>query len=70
MVRKKDVPAGEEARESESDTTKKENEIAELEAIMDEAEEETSDDAPEGVRAMPMIPLRGLSIFPYMVLHF
>ncbi|MDR1571759.1 MAG: endopeptidase La [Clostridiales Family XIII bacterium] len=27
-------------------------------------------DEPEDVRVMPMIPLRGLAIFPYMVLHF
>lgn len=37
--------------------------------------EENSDDSSDNddidlVKAMPMIPLRGLSIFPYMVLHF
>lgn len=38
------------------------------EAISEEAEEEEVKDA--SVKNMPMIPLRGLSIFPYMVLHF
>jgi ATP-dependent Lon protease len=32
--------------------------------------EEALSDGKNSVRAMPMIPLRGLSIFPYMVLHF
>jgi len=35
-----------------------------------EIEEAMADDTKTAVRAMPMIPLRGLSIFPYMVLHF
>ncbi|MDD3168989.1 MAG: endopeptidase La [Eubacteriales bacterium] len=29
-----------------------------------------ADDTKTAIRSMPMIPLRGLSIFPYMVLHF
>ncbi len=35
-----------------------------------EMEEDFSDVKDNSVRTMPMIPLRGLSIFPYMVLHF
>lgn len=51
----------EEAKEQEE---RLEAEIAaEIEAVLAESEEENN-------KAMPMIPLRGLSIFPYMVLHF
>lgn len=41
-------------------------------AFEDEHELDTDDDdiKDNSVKAMPMIPLRGLSIFPYMVLHF
>lgn len=40
---------------------------AELQASEEERQESDKEDAN---RIMPMIPLRGLSIFPYMVLHF
>ncbi|MDR1134979.1 MAG: endopeptidase La [Clostridiales Family XIII bacterium] len=52
----------------------------EIEQAADEAEQAVADstgavgfaaeDEAEAERTMPMIPLRGLSIFPYMVLHF
>lgn len=48
--------------------TKSEKSIdAELEAELEEALTEGKNNA---IKSMPMIPLRGLSIFPYMVLHF
>jgi ATP-dependent Lon protease len=40
------------------------------EELKAEIEEALADDKNSSVRSMPMIPLRGLSIFPYMVLHF
>lgn len=45
-----------------------EEDLADAEAL-----EDLKDDSAEEsnlIKAMPMIPLRGLSIFPYMVLHF
>jgi ATP-dependent Lon protease len=48
------------------------NKIESKEADTTEENEDDSTDSDNAdlVRAMPMIPLRGLSIFPYMVLHF
>jgi ATP-dependent Lon protease len=51
-----------------------ENEELNNEDEFGESIEEEIEDAISGgknsIRSMPMIPLRGLSIFPYMVLHF
>ena len=44
--------------------------LAELEKEAEEKEEAEAEDGEGQLRNMPMIPLRGLSIFPYMVLHF
>ncbi len=47
---------------------KKQPEIEEtVEMEIEEKEEATEE---EGIMELPMIPLRGLSVFPYMVLHF
>lgn len=51
---------------TEKEDKKKENE--EREGVIEEQIEESLEDS--SVKTMPMIPLRGLSIFPYMVLHF
>lgn len=50
--------------ESEKESKKEEDELTA------EIEEALAEDINLAVRSMPMIPLRGLSIFPYMVLHF
>jgi ATP-dependent Lon protease len=43
---------------------------AEVEEEVEEAEEQEQEQDDDGSRILPMIPLRGLSIFPSMVLHF
>ncbi len=62
----RDDTAAENMEEDEEEKSKKIEED-ELKAEMEEAITGVKDNS---VKAMPMIPLRGLSIFPYMVLHF
>jgi len=56
--------AEQDEKESEKESEKEEDELTA------EIEEALAEDINLAVRSMPMIPLRGLSIFPYMVLHF
>ena len=57
--------AGDEVKETELENIELNNEDE-----IEEAIEEAISGGKNSARAMPMIPLRGLSIFPYMVLHF
>jgi ATP-dependent Lon protease len=41
-----------------------------LRGVIEELTAEEQDGYKSGFRAMPLIPLRGLTVFPYMVLHF
>jgi len=62
-----------EEKEAEHDEVKSEEGTAgsdDADDLKDEMEGALKGEKNNLVRAMPMIPLRGLSIFPYMVLHF
>lgn len=60
-----------ENKEKKINETEKKEEQESLEAeIAAEIEAALAEEEKEGTKSMPMIPLRGLSIFPYMVLHF
>ncbi|MDR1496489.1 MAG: LON peptidase substrate-binding domain-containing protein, partial [Clostridiales Family XIII bacterium] len=41
-----------------------------MKGLIEELTAEEKDEYSTGLRVMPLIPLRGLTVFPYMVLHF
>lgn len=59
--------------EPESGDQREEESLSSIAVELDdkiESQEDEDDVKDNSVKTMPMIPLRGLSIFPYMVLHF
>ena len=61
----------EEVKEEKDETGEEKKDGSDFEDdLKAEIEEAMSGNKNNSVRPMPMIPLRGLSIFPYMVLHF
>ena len=59
-----------EEKEKVENDLKNKLESKEADTTEENEDDSTDSDNADLVRAMPMIPLRGLSIFPYMVLHF
>lgn len=70
MTEEKMKKSGKKTDKSMEGEENKEKEEAVNEAQSKETGEESPETKDNSVRPMPMIPLRGLSIFPYMVLHF
>jgi ATP-dependent Lon protease len=78
VVKEKDNFGDEKTSRDENGLTDDENGLADdaneshdsTEVAVISAEEAMDREGDDGIRVMPMIPLRGLSVFPYMVLHF
>lgn len=73
MTEDKDKKPLDENTEEIQDTEEETEQEIQVEAdaeIEEESDLKTEKENDKSVRTMPMIPLRGLSIFPYMVLHF
>ena len=59
------------ASEEKKDLKKVKKTTDQIEATLEkELEGVVGEEEGNQIKTMPMIPLRGLSIFPYMVLHF
>lgn len=65
-----DISEAKEAKIKEAENENKKIDTDLEDDLTAEIEEALAGDTKTAVRTMPMIPLRGLSIFPYMVLHF
>jgi ATP-dependent Lon protease len=57
-------------KKTDKSTEGEENKEESLKEAQNKGAEESPEVRDNSVKPMPMIPLRGLSIFPYMVLHF
>jgi len=66
----KEKPNEDRQKDAEEKLAEGSVDIQDLKEIIEELTAEEQDEYGTGLSVMPLIPLRGLTVFPYMVLHF